>query len=135
MRREDRFGVIDFNPRIWMTDSPVRCSSVPEYRIRVTIQTEDGCEGAYWVTLNKLDDVFEHPIDWLPHEPDAQTAQVKVERFEFDRCIETYVIDGDMWREIEFGELYGEIWSQVLHGDGLAEAIESSPAYGGKCRI
>lgn len=106
---------------------------VPTYRLNVVLTSADGCEGAFFVSLNgRGAAVRESAIVWMPREPDEHTVSAAFRRYTGDELQAEYAADGDFWREIEDGNLEDDLYESMLTGTLLEEAVEAVRIHGSR---
>lgn len=102
---------------------------VADCRLAVTLKTADGCEGKFAVELKESGPSISN-ITWSPEEPDDQTESVTFDLFKGDELAESYVINGDFWRELEDGDYEDELFEIILADGAVESAFDSMPVLG-----
>ena len=108
---------------------------VPDYRIKISLETRDGCCGEYSVALDPQGKVATSRITWSPNEPDDETQSATFELFDGRDEKASVVVEGDFWRELESNNLDDELWVRVLAGEDLEGAVESMPISAPRMRM
>jgi len=110
-------------------------SALPKYDLYVHLQSADGCEGYFSVSLDAENKPVVGEITWSPAEPDAETISATFRRHIDGMHDSEYVVDGDTWRAIEDRDLADELYTGLCVGKDIELAIEELNLLGSAMRM